>query len=91
MGPAARRVLVSGLVQGVAFRYHAREEARARGLTGWVRNLRDGRVETLCEGEESAVEAFLAWLHRGPPAAHVRGIEVHEAVPQGGVSFEIRV
>lgn len=73
-----RRVFVDGLVQGVAFRYHAREEARALGLTGWIRNLADGRVETLFDGPEPAVDAFLAWLRRGPPAAHVRGIEVRD-------------
>ena len=84
-----RRVLLSGLVQGVEFRYHAREEARALGLTGWVRNLHDGRVEAHFEGEEGPVEAFLAWLRRGPPAARVTGVEVRDAEPQCDASFEI--
>ena len=90
-----RRVFVEGLVQGVAFRYHAREEARALGLTGWVRNLADGRVETLFGGPEPAVEAFLAWLRRGPPAAAVGGLEVRDAAATDLVGatpgvFEIR-
>ena len=74
----AARVLVTGRVQGVAFRWHTHEEALALGVAGWVRNLADGRVETLFDGPEPAVEAFLAWLRRGPPAAHVRGIEVRD-------------
>jgi acylphosphatase len=64
-------LLVSGLVQGVSFRYYAVEEARRLGVAGWVRNLSDGRVEAEAEGERAALEAFVAWCRRGPPAARV--------------------
>jgi acylphosphatase len=65
------RVVVNGRVQGVGFRQHAVEEARRLGVTGWVRNLPDGRVETLAEGPREAVEALVAWCKRGPRLARV--------------------
>jgi acylphosphatase len=68
--------LVAGLVQGVAFRAYTVDEARRLGLKGWVRNLPDGRVESEAEGERSALEALLAFLRRGPPAARVDGVQV---------------
>ena len=70
------RVVVSGRVQGVGYRQHAVEEAHRRGLTGWVRNLPDGRVETLAEGDKDAVEALLAWCRHGPKAARVEEMKV---------------
>lgn len=69
------RFVVSGRVQGVFFRQSAAERARALGLAGWVRNRDDGRVEGLATGEAPALDAFKAWLHRGPPAAHVEHVE----------------
>ncbi len=90
MARVARRVLVSGRVQGVAFRWFAKERADALGVAGWVRNLHDGRVETWVEGEEAAVQEMLAWLRRGPPAAHVEGLDAGEREPEGLASFEIR-
>jgi acylphosphatase len=65
------RVVVSGRVQGVGFRQHAVEQAQRLGLTGWVRNLPDGRVEALAEGEKAAVETLVAWCKRGPRLARV--------------------
>jgi len=65
---------VEGLVQGVNFRYYTVNRARSLGLTGWVANLRDGRVETVAEGPRDALEAFLAYLHEGPPSARVRHV-----------------
>lgn len=76
MGPARARILVAGMVQGVAFRQSAVWEAERLGLSGWVRNLPDGRVEALAEGPRSKVGAFVAWCRRGPPAARVSGVEV---------------
>lgn len=86
---AARRALVRGRVQGVAFRYFACEKARELGLAGWVRNLPDGRVEARFEGGAEDVERFTAWLHRGPPAARVEAVELHEAACEGRNGFEI--
>ena len=63
--------LISGRVQGVWFRHFTREQAEASALTGWVRNLPDGRVEALLCGEEKAVRHVEAWLSRGPELANV--------------------
>lgn len=70
---AARRlhVLVEGLVQGVGFRHRVYMEARRLGLTGWVRNLNDGRVEAVFEGEAAVLESMLAWCADGPVLARV--------------------
>jgi acylphosphatase len=85
-----RHALVSGRVQGVGFRWHARERAEQLGLAGWVRNLPDGRVELVLEGREGAVEAMLVWLERGPPAAHVKNVEVVERAAEGHAVFDVR-
>ena len=69
-------IRVSGTVQGVAFRWHTREKARELGLTGWVRNLWDGRVEAVFEGEESAVRQAVTWCHQGERPARVDNVEV---------------
>jgi len=89
--PRARaRVVISGKVQGVYFRGTAEDEARSRGLTGWVRNTPDGQVEAAFEGEQAAVEAMIAWCHRGPPAARVTGVTVTWEEPRGERGFSIR-
>jgi acylphosphatase len=69
-------LLVSGRVQGVFYRANTCDEARRLGLTGWVRNLPDGRVEALVEGEEDRLKRLLDWCRRGPPGATVRGVEI---------------
>ena len=69
-------VFVSGRVQGVFFRSETRYEARLRGVKGWVRNLPDGRVETVFEGEEEAVKELIEFCRRGPPGAKVTKIDV---------------
>lgn len=74
--PVRARLLISGLVQGVCYRADTVYEARDLGLNGWVRNLRDGRVEALVEGRRDRVEALITWCRRGPPAARVREVEV---------------
>jgi acylphosphatase len=87
----ARRFVVSGRVQGVGFRFFADEAARVEGLSGWVRNLPDGRVEARAEGDREAVERFGRRLARGPGGARVDRIETLEEVPDGRIrSFEIR-
>jgi acylphosphatase len=70
---------VSGRVQGVGFRYALQREAFARGLTGWVRNRRDGTVEAVLQGEAAAVEAAQAWARRGPPAGRVDRVDIQAA------------
>ncbi len=85
------RCFISGRVQGVNFRYYTRQQAERLGLTGWVRNLFDGRVEALFEGEEEAVERMLAWCRHGPPAARVEEVDVRWEEPQGDLKgFKIR-
>ncbi len=69
-------LLVSGRVQGVAFRQSAVDEARLLGVRGWVRNLPDGRVEAEAEGERTALEGLVRFCRRGPPAARVDGVDV---------------
>ena len=85
-----RRYLVSGRVQGVAFRAWAREQAEALHVTGWAMNLPDGRVEVLACGEPEAVEQLAAMLHDGPPAACVAAVEGQPAEPLKLSRFAIR-
>jgi acylphosphatase len=82
-------VWVSGLVQGVFFRYEARERARTRGLAGWVRNLPDGRVEAVFEGPPDAVEAMVEWCRTGPRGAEVTEVEVTPEEPENLDGFEV--
>ena len=86
----ARSVIVSGRVQGVAYRWYAREAAFELGVDGWVRNLPDGRVEVHLEGEPAAVESMVERLRAGSPAARVRGIEASDASAAGLRGFEVR-
>jgi len=67
---------IYGHVQGVFYRDTMRRFAQSLGLTGWVRNLPDGRVEAVVEGEEEKVEQLVSWCHRGPPSAHVSKVDV---------------
>jgi len=85
----AVRVVVSGRVQGVWFRQSCAEAARAAGVTGWVRNLADGRVEAWFEGSRSGVEAMLGWSHVGPARADVTGVAIEDEVPSGAARFAV--
>ncbi len=91
-GVIQRRLLVSGRVQGVGFRAAAAQAARARGdLRGWVRNLADGRVETVACGPEASVLAFAAWCRQGPPSARVERLEILEETPDSALPpFAVR-
>ena len=84
------RVFVSGRVQGVYYRAKTRDAARARNVDGWVRNLRDGRVEAVFEGDNSAVESMVEWCHTGSPAATVEDVDVTYEEPQDESGFGIR-
>lgn len=90
-GPVVRvHVVVSGLVQGVWYRQSCQERASARGVAGWVRNLDDGTVEAVLEGEQPAVETVLAWMADGPPGAMVSGLRVADEAPTGETGFSVR-
>ena len=75
----AKHLRISGRVQGVGFRYSMQHEARRLGVTGWVRNCRDGTVEAVVDGPVEAVEAMLNWSRSGPPAAKVTNVSVTDA------------
>jgi len=85
-----RHFLVSGQVQGVFFRASAESAARRLGLTGWVRNLRDGRVELIACGEEVPLKELERWLWQGPPRARVAEVKVQETVVQLFDGFFVR-
>ena len=90
MARACRHGYVSGRVQGVSFRQATAAQAERLDLDGWVRNLADGRVEVLFEGEEAAVDELASWLRQGPEAAEVTALELQEQALQGVAGFIVR-
>lgn len=83
--------LVSGRVQGVFFRMATKQQADLYGLTGWVCNRRDGRVEGMVSGGQQRLDDFIAWLHRGPDLARVLKVELEDVEGEENFSgFEIR-
>jgi acylphosphatase len=84
------RVWISGKVQGVGYRYSTVMQAQKSGVTGWVRNLPDGRVEAVFEGDREAVDAMIKWCDRGSPAAVVRDVVVEYEKCEGFAGFETR-
>jgi len=82
-------VFVSGRVQGVWFRASTRDKAEELSLNGWVRNLPDGRVEAVFEGDDRAVEEMVEWCRYGPPMARVDRVDIEYEKPQGERSFRI--
>ncbi len=76
-------IWISGRVQGVFYRAHTEQVARQLGLTGWVRNLPDGRVEIVAEGEEEKLQKLLDWCWQGPPTAQVNAVEMQEEPTTG--------
>ena len=87
----AVKVRVSGVVQGVGFRYYAHRVAVSLGLDGYVRNMSDGSVEAVAQGNAETVDLFLEKIAKGPPGSRVRGISVSERPPAGYDGFEIRL
>ncbi|MEZ5282054.1 MAG: acylphosphatase [Acidimicrobiales bacterium] len=85
----ARRVVVTGRVQGVWYRDSCMRQATRLGVSGWVRNRLDGTVEGQFEGPDAAVEALVAWCRRGPTHADVTAVEVTDTIPSGSESFFI--
>ena len=87
----ARRFLIAGRVQGVGFRFFASDRARAEGVHGFVRNLDDGRVEAVIEGDQEAVERMERVLRRGPSGAEIESVTVQDISPVGRpIGFSIR-
>ena len=85
----ARRWFIGGRVQGVGFRYFAQRAASELGLTGYTRNLDDGRVEVYAAGPEECLSELAGMLHRGPRWADVRSVEELEAAVEGYSEFVI--
>ena len=90
MSAIRRRVEAHGRVQGVFFRDSTREEARNRGVTGWVRNTEAGTVEAVFEGDPEDVEALVWFVRSGPGSADVDRVDVDEEEPEGLRRFEVR-
>ena len=86
----ARRVRVSGRVQGVFFRAWTRDEARSLGVCGWVRNCADGSVEAHLEGDERSVTELIRRMRHGPPHAKVTDLKVSDAATESCPGFELR-
>ena len=75
MASVRAHVFITGDVQGVGYRFYARQEMKALGIGGWIRNLDDGRVEAIFEGEESKVRKMIDWCFEGSPVAQVRDVQ----------------
>jgi acylphosphatase len=88
---ARAHVFIEGMVQGVFFRSYTQDQAERSNVTGWVRNLRNGRVEAVFEGEEEDVQAVVDLCRKGPPGAHVSNMKVDWQEHRGEFeSFEIK-
>lgn len=82
------QVIISGKVQGVWFRASTQEKAEELGITGWVKNTREGTVEALFEGDENKVQQLIRWCHQGPPRAQVTTVEVTKKRHVAGPAFD---
>jgi acylphosphatase len=87
--PIRRRVVLAGQVQGVFFRDSCRSRAEQQGLSGFVRNLPDGRVEAAFEGPPDAVDLLVSWCRRGPRRAKVSYLEIVDEEPLGEIGFRV--
>jgi acylphosphatase len=87
----ARRFVIAGRVQGVGFRWFTHDAAAREGVHGWVRNMADGSVEVVAEGEAESIDRLEAAVRRGPSYARVERFDVEDQVPAGrATGFEIR-
>ena len=86
----AAQLIVSGIVQGVGYRYWTERVARELGVNGWVRNLEDGRVEIFAEGERHAIDSLIERCKVGPRSAQVNNVEARPAKATGASEFTIR-
>ena len=84
-----KHLIISGHVQGVGFRFYMERKARALGIRGWVRNLRDRSVEAMIQGSNEAVDAMITWAQRGPPHAVVSEVKVKDGNGEYAY-FEVR-
>jgi acylphosphatase len=89
-GKIRAHVFVSGMVQGVGYRFSTLDEANQLSVSGWVRNLPDGRVEAVFEGTRNVVEQMIRWCHDGSPAAVVKDVAIEYEEPSGLQGFEMR-
>ena len=84
-------LLISGRVQGVAFRYYTQDIAQSLGIKGWVKNCWDGKVEIVVEGEEEKVKKLIGWCYQGPGSAMVEKVDVEwEEYREEFITFGIR-
>lgn len=83
-------VFISGKVQGVGYRQSTVQTAQRLGIKGWVRNLLDGRVEAVFEGDKSAVEQIVKWCHQGPRSAVVEDVNTETIDPQFFEDFSVK-
>lgn len=86
----AKHLMIRGRVQGVGYRASMVDEARRLGVTGWVRNRRDGAVEAVADGDPAAVAAIIEWASTGPPGARVTEVGVTETADDGYAGFDWR-
>ena len=86
---ASAHVLISGKVQGVGYRAATCDAATLLNIKGWVRNLRDGRVEAVFEGTRTNVDEMIRWCHQGPPTAVIKKVKVNYQAIQGFKQFDI--
>jgi len=91
MNKEAVHVFVSGMVQGVFYRSWTEQTAQGLGLSGWVRNLPDGRVEAIFEGEKSRVEKMVSLCRKGPPHAKVDKVDARKEQASGLAGFAVRM
>lgn len=80
---ARAHLVVSGYVQGVYYRSTSAETGLSLGLAGWAKNLHDGTVEIVAEGDKGQIEKLIKWCHTGPPTARVAGVDVRWETPTG--------